>query len=137
MTSPLLIDLSSWEGNHWVPPSVYSGLCPHPTQWEWGNVGVTYKLLWGLRFSHSSSFTGPGLSLSYLLYRMILPSSRLSYVRRDLEYDLRCLLSHGVMTQTLRLLKLKNTSPPGHGKKYLIPIPTTRVIQTHGIQVDQ
>ena len=33
--------------------SVYSGLWPHPIQWEWGNVGVTYKLFEGLGYSRS------------------------------------------------------------------------------------
>ena len=57
-------------------PSVHSGLWLHPIQWEWGNVGITYKLLKSLRYSHSFS---PHWDCVYLrltsLIERILPNS--------------------------------------------------------------
>ena len=47
ITSRLLIVLADREGNHWVLTTLLfiRGLLPHPSQWTWGNVGVSYKLL--------------------------------------------------------------------------------------------
>ena len=47
VTSPLLIVLASKKGNHWVLVTFLFilELWDHLIQLEWGNVGVTYKLL--------------------------------------------------------------------------------------------
>ena len=59
MTSPLLIFLVSRLGSHWVLASIpyIMRIWPRPSQWEWGNVEVTYKLLEDLGYSHSSLLT--------------------------------------------------------------------------------
>ena len=77
--SPLLIVLISRGGNHWVLvnlPFIWE-LWLRPIRWEWGIVGVTYKLLkvWDI-------FVPPPLETRHLrpksLRKRILPSSYLS-----------------------------------------------------------
>ena len=82
--------------------SVHSGLWPHSTQWVIWNVRVAYKLLgvWGILINPPS--LGSGLSPLYLLYRRILPSSRLSLL--DMTFVLwRWLSWPGLMNLTLRI----------------------------------
>ena len=63
MTSTLLIVLVDREGSHWILstlPFIWR-LWPHPIQWEWENVGVTYKLLGGLGISIDPFSTETGI----------------------------------------------------------------------------
>ena len=76
VTSSLLIFLVGREGNHWVLATLpfIQGLWPYPIQWEWENVGVTYKIVEGLEYSNSFFSLGPDISQFNLLYGRILPS---------------------------------------------------------------
>ena len=76
-------------------------------QWEWGNVGVTYKLLgvwifpfispyWDRAYLHTTSFI-----------RRILSSSHLDRLGITLASFCGCQSSHGVMPWTIGLLVLK------------------------------
>ena len=50
-------------------PSSHSRTLSHPTQWEWGIVGVIYKLFRGLGYAVHLSLLGSGLSPYHLIYR--------------------------------------------------------------------
>ena len=56
VTSPLLIVITDSEGSDWVLATLpfIRRLLPYSIQWEWGNEGVAYMLLGGLRYSHLS-----------------------------------------------------------------------------------
>ena len=87
VTSPLLIVLIYIEGSHWILATLpfIRGLLPHPSQLEWENVGITYKLLGDLGIPIHASPLSLSLSPSNLLKEeRILSSSRLSWVRHDL-----------------------------------------------------
>ena len=61
VSSPLLIILVGREGSHWYwLPFLSFGIMAHLIQWEWGNVGVTYKQIRCLGNSHSFLLTGTG-----------------------------------------------------------------------------
>ena len=70
VASSLLKILVDREGSHWSTGSlsVHSRSMAHPIQWEWGNVGVTYKLLgeFGYYLSSFSTETQP-ISVPLLL----------------------------------------------------------------------
>ena len=81
VTSSLLIVLTDREESHWVLATLpfIRGLWPHPNQWEWRNVGITYKQLEGLGYPHSSlSYWTKSISVPPP-YRRILSSYRLSW----------------------------------------------------------
>ena len=62
MTSLLLVILADREGGHWVLVNLTftHGLWSHSIQWEWANVGVTYKRLGVLSIPFISSHWNRG-----------------------------------------------------------------------------
>ena len=71
-----------------VYSSVHLRLWTHPSRRELGNLGVTYKLLWCLKYSNSSLLHWDWVYLSLTVWRILL-RSRLSLARHDLGYILR------------------------------------------------
>ena len=123
MTSPQLIVLVDREGNHCVLAILpfILGLWPHPIQWEWGNIGITGKLLEFGVFPFILPSHGPRLSSFHFIYRGIylaLVSARLGITLDSLW---ECLSSLGVMDQAIRLLRLKKVSPAGPGEQISYP----------------
>ena len=113
VTSPLLIVFAGREGRYWILTTLQFilGLLPHPIQWEWGNIGVAYKLLGNCGYSHHLSSTEPRPISVHLFYRgfcLALFSARLGMT---LDSGWGCLSSHDVMNSSLQLLGIKNTTP--------------------------
>ena len=125
ITSTLFILFFGIEGSYRVLATLpfIQGIWENSIQWEWNNVGVTYKLLKGLEYSNLSLLTGSCLSPSHLLYREDLPNSRFNSTRHNFwsyrdAYHLRswqikrlgCLGSEN----TILARPGKNTSSPHH-----------------------
>ena len=102
VASLLLIILAGRGETHWVLNSIpfILRLWPHTIQCVRGNVGIAYKLLRRLRYSHSSlpHWDRAYLRLTSFIGR-ILSSSRLNKVR----YDLISELGMPIFTLTQRL----------------------------------
>ena len=114
MTSPRLILIVDREGSHWVLASLrfIRRLWPHSIRLEWGKVGVTYKLLSGLGFSHLFLPHWARVYLRLISFiERILPSSLLAWLDMTLVSYWGCLSLHGVTKLTHRILILNNTSP--------------------------